>query len=214
MFLVSHRGNGEHSFKENSKEAILFSLKQSYIFGVEIDVRLTKDKKVVLAHDFFIFGIGVIKWNRYKKMKNLLPLLEDVLKIVPENKFLLIELKSPKKDVELIKKVVRIVRKFPEKKIYIHCFNSEIIDYLKEKYPDIKSGIIVGYGINKEKIYDHYAFKTVHHHYLSKLNPSKMYFIFNINSKEELKKVEQKFKKRNVFIITDVPHLAMFKNVI
>lgn len=214
MFLVSHRGNGEHFFKENSKEAVLFSLNKPYIHGVEIDVRLTKDKKVVLSHDFFLFGVGVIKWNRYKKMKGILPLFEEVLKIVPENKFLLVELKEANKDTELVKRVVKILRKYPNKKVYIHSFNSTLIDFIKEKYPTIQSGIIIGYGINHEKIYSHYNFKTVHYPYLSKLHPSKMYFIFNINHKEELEKVQQKFKKRPVFLVTDVPHSAFFKNVL
>ena len=214
MFLVSHRGNGDHSFKENSKEAILFSFEKPYISGVEIDVRLTKDKKVVLSHDFFIFGIGVIKWNRYKKMKGVLPLLEEILKIVPENKFLLVELKEARKDIELVKRVIKILHKYPNKKVYIHSFNSTLIDFLKEKYPYIKSGIIIGYVINSEKIYYHYPFKTVHYHYLTKIHPSKMYFIFNINHQEELEQVQQKFKKRNVFLITDVPHSSFFKTVL
>ena len=49
--IISHRGNGNHNFKENSKEAIIFSLNDKNIDGIEIDIRFTKDKKMVLCHN-------------------------------------------------------------------------------------------------------------------------------------------------------------------
>ena len=53
MFLIAHRGNN-NDLRENSKEAILSALNQPYIDGVEFDVRMTKDKKIVIIHDSLI----------------------------------------------------------------------------------------------------------------------------------------------------------------
>ena len=65
MFLIAHRGNNDHGFSENSKKAILNSLKEEYIDGVEFDVHITKDNKIVLIHDcvidFISEGSGLVK---------------------------------------------------------------------------------------------------------------------------------------------------------
>ena len=49
--LIAHRGLNNKKYKENTKEAIINSLKQDYIKGIEIDIRLTKDNKIVVIHD-------------------------------------------------------------------------------------------------------------------------------------------------------------------
>ena len=54
MNLISHRGNNGHNFLENSKEAILDVLSKKYIDGVEFDIRMTKDKKLILYHNMLI----------------------------------------------------------------------------------------------------------------------------------------------------------------
>ena len=51
MFLIAHRANNNHEFSENSKNAIINVLSKDYIDGIEIDVRITKDKRLVLIHD-------------------------------------------------------------------------------------------------------------------------------------------------------------------
>ena len=47
MYLIAHRGLDNHKYSENSFKAILTSLNEKYIDGVEFDVRITKDKKIV-----------------------------------------------------------------------------------------------------------------------------------------------------------------------
>ena len=51
MKFIAHRGLDKHNFKENSIEAFKYCFNSSYIDGVEMDVRLTRDKKVVISHD-------------------------------------------------------------------------------------------------------------------------------------------------------------------
>ena len=43
--LIAHRGNNNHGFQENTKEALLESLHTDYIAGVELDIRKTKDNQ-------------------------------------------------------------------------------------------------------------------------------------------------------------------------
>ena len=59
--FYAHRARNNHSFKDNSKEAILSSINKDYISGVEIDIRLTKDKKIVIYHDPIIIINGKLK---------------------------------------------------------------------------------------------------------------------------------------------------------
>ena len=52
--LIAHRGVNNLDFGENTKEAVTNSLKNSYVKGVEIDARITKDNKIVVIHDMTI----------------------------------------------------------------------------------------------------------------------------------------------------------------
>ena len=62
MMIISHRGNDNHNYKENTIEAVVFSLNRDYVDGVEVDIMFTKDKEIVLNHDY-------IYNNRYIKMQ-------------------------------------------------------------------------------------------------------------------------------------------------
>ena len=68
MKIIAHRGNdGIH--KENSLEAIINSLNKKYVDGVELDVRLTKDKKLIINHDpFYLLGICFVKSKSLQKV--------------------------------------------------------------------------------------------------------------------------------------------------
>ena len=52
--LIAHRGRNSSIFGENTKEGIFDSFNSSYVSGVEIDVRITKDNKIVVIHDMTI----------------------------------------------------------------------------------------------------------------------------------------------------------------
>lgn len=73
MYLISHRGLDNHTYSENSLKAIENVLSKDYIDGVEFDVRITKDKKIVLIHDPIIDlisnGSGIIKYMTLKDLQ-------------------------------------------------------------------------------------------------------------------------------------------------
>ena len=71
MNLIAHRGYKTNNVKENTIEAFDMAYKLGYK-GLECDVRVTKDKKLVICHDAFINrvsnGSGLIKNKTYKEL--------------------------------------------------------------------------------------------------------------------------------------------------
>ena len=99
MMIISHRGNDNHNYKENTIEAVVFSLNRDYVDGVEVDIMFTKDKEIVLNHDYIYNNLEVNNTN-YNELK--LDRLDDLLKRLDTIKLILIEVKSEKKDKEFI----------------------------------------------------------------------------------------------------------------
>ena len=92
MKIIAHRANdGIH--EENSLEAILNSLEKEYIDGIEIDIRLTKDNKLIICHDPFYRG-HFIKYTKIKKLEKLgLNSLNEVLNKIKTDKIIMLEIK-------------------------------------------------------------------------------------------------------------------------
>jgi len=209
MKIISHRGSGVN-YKPNTKEAILKALSTNYIDGVEFDVRITKDQKIVIIHDFIIDfvsnGRGIVKNLTYKKLlkynfgdsKNpsKIATLDEVLKEISSNKIVLIELKEESNEYkEFVDIVYSIISKY-KLNIYVASFNYELIKYFKTKYN--KCGIIIGLGINSNKLYNHFDFNIVSTNYKNRVD-KKETFIWTVN------KYIENIKKYN--IITDKPYL-------
>ena len=139
MQLIAHRGLTTENIKENTMEAFLNAINNDYI-GIELDIRLTKDKKIVVLHDKLINrtsnGSGNINNITYKdllkynfgsyKIKSKIPLLSEVIKNI-SNKIIIIELKEK---IDL-KELENILSKNQTNKYYISSFNKEYIDNIK-----------------------------------------------------------------------------------
>lgn len=105
MKFISHRGLYNENIGENTISAIDNAFKNAY-YGVELDLRKTKDNKVLIIHDSFIsqvsngFGLvknltynEILKYNFGKSYIERAPLLSDVINRY-QNKFFLLELKE------------------------------------------------------------------------------------------------------------------------
>ena len=106
MQLIAHRGLTNKFYKENTIEAFENAINNKYI-GIELDIRMTKDKKIVILHDKVINrtsnGKGNINNLEYKELKKYnfgskeipskIPLLKDVIKKF-NNTIIFIELKE------------------------------------------------------------------------------------------------------------------------
>lgn len=198
-YVISHRANGT-KFMENTKEAILEIIKYSYVDGIEIDVRMTKDKKFILSHnDLIIDQNGIIKKisnTKYKDINKKITLLEDVLKSLKTNKYIVLDLKVTNKNTYR-KNLMRLLRKHSNN-YYLCSFDYDFLFELKKRYPSYKVGYLKGYFINsiKEKSILDFIFV----HYISYKNEEG---IWTLNKKEEI----EKYKNKDIFIITDKPEL-------
>lgn len=148
MQLIAHRGLTNDNIKENTLESFKNAIDNGYD-GIELDVRLTKDKKIVVLHDKLINrtsdGIGninklmykdVLKYNfGSKKRWSKIPLLKDVIESI-SNKIIIIELKEK---IEL-NDLEDILKLNLSNDYYISSFNKEYIDYIKNL--PFKKGLI------------------------------------------------------------------------
>lgn len=199
--FYSHRAKDSHSFKDNSKEAINFVLNKSYIAGVELDIRLTKDKKVVIYHNPFVIlnnKVKVIYETKYVDLyKANIYRLKDILAFLNTNKRIILEVKYEnkfnKKDADLI---IDEVSKY-NLDIYLCSFNTKLIKYIK-KNSNLKCGIIIGSIINRFK--SKLDFCLIKYSLIFK-TPKYEYYIWTINDNNLLNKIKKKTK--NINIITD-----------
>ena len=67
MKYIIHRGITSKNIKENSYMAIKKALKDKESIGVEFDIRLTKDHKIVLSHNS-IANLNVIEETTYNDL--------------------------------------------------------------------------------------------------------------------------------------------------
>ena len=151
--IIAHRGAPRYA-KENTIE----SFEKATILGadmIEFDVRRTKDNVLIAYHNKLIQGHPV-KDLTYEgisqKARNQgfdIPTVEEVLKWSRGKIKLDVELKEEgyeKKVVELLSKY------FEEDQFVITSFNDASLRVIKERYPDIKTGLILGRGIPPYRI--------------------------------------------------------------
>ena len=133
--IISHRGNGNHRYKENSKNAIKTVLKETYVDGVEIDVRFTKDKKMVLNHGA-TYNNKIIKYTNYDDLY--LESIHDIMKDIKTKKIILIEIKD--NDFNNIPYILSFIKKYNYLNIYLQSFYKELLLEIKNK--KIKIGLV------------------------------------------------------------------------
>ncbi len=219
--LIAHRGNNNHMYAENSLEAILSSLDESYINGVEFDVRLTKDNQLVVIHDFTINrtsnGHGIVKNLTLKELRQYtfgnkshtykIFTLNDILKSIKSNKIIIIELKNEVGSIELIvKKVVRIIKKYKNLNIYLTSFSKKITYYIKKNYPIYNVGLapmFITKNYNFDEQYDAYF---INYNFFKKYKTIKPLFFWTVNDINFFKN-KIKLISKTMFFITDKAYL-------
>lgn len=150
MHFIAHRGLYNNEIGENTLSAIDNAFQNGY-YGVEIDLRKTKDNKVVIIHDPFISrvsnGIGLVnqltyqellKYNFGKKTIERIPLLSEVINRY-KNRFFILELKE--------KILISELNLNDQNTYYISSFNIDCINNIP-KSTQYKKGII-NYLFNK-----------------------------------------------------------------
>ena len=194
-YLIAHRGLDNHKYKENSIKGILNSLSKDYVSGIEVDIRFTKDKKIVMYHDL-LSDFKIISNTNYNELNNI-DLLEDLLKKIKSNKIILFDIKSENNKYELfIEYLLKLIDKYPLN-YYLCSFNYNLIKSLfgRTKY---SLGIFITDIINKHKDYSKLSFLALSKNSYDDIKFNTK-FVWTINSNKNINKYE--------YIITDKAYL-------
>lgn len=151
----AHRGfHDKPAVPENSMLA--FRRAASEGFGIELDVHLTKDKKLAVIHDSSLQRTCGIDLNIeeitleeaqvyfLEKSEEVIPEFEDVLEVVSGKVPLIVEIKSAGgNDRELTDAVMTALEGYDG--LYcIESFSPSVVGYLRKAYPDVVRGQLAG----------------------------------------------------------------------
>jgi glycerophosphoryl diester phosphodiesterase len=145
--IIAHRGASGY-MKENTLSAFQKAVELGADM-IEFDVRKTGDGKLVIIHDEKIGGrkiseLTLEEINNIAKRKSYKILeLEEALKFLWGKIKLDIELKETGYEEEVMDLVLRY---FSEEEFIVTSFYSEALAKIKNKYPKIKTGLLIGQG--------------------------------------------------------------------
>lgn len=161
---IAHRGlHKGFKIPENSYTAFEKAISKNY--AIELDVRITKDKKVVVFHDKNLIRVCGVKKKianqNYDNIKNItlynskekIPLFSDILKLIDGRVPLFVEIKNYSDVGEFEELVFNELKDY--KGNYAICsFNEEVVKWFKDNKPEVKRGLIYG-DLHKFKIRYH-----------------------------------------------------------
>ncbi|RLE85915.1 MAG: glycerophosphodiester phosphodiesterase [Thermoprotei archaeon] len=148
MMVIGHRGM-RFVEPENTIRAIERAINHG-VDAVEVDVRMTKDRKLIIMHDETVDrttnGKGRVRDLTLAQIKNLdagkgetVPTLEEVLEIIKDKTKLILEIK----EADTVKQVVGSVEKYGMWRdvIPISFYHTAILEVKKMK-PNVEAGVI------------------------------------------------------------------------
>ena len=137
--IIAHRG-----VTRNDQENTLPAYHQAFsdgADGLEIDVRLSKDKKPIIFHDedtsrlfkksLEIKNTTFFELEALGNNENRIPLLDEVLDFLPQNKECFIEIKSDDNTVPFLDKL-----RIEKKNITFLSFDKNVVLALKKRFPN------------------------------------------------------------------------------
>jgi glycerophosphoryl diester phosphodiesterase len=237
--ILAHRGASKIA-PENTAAAFQKAF-QVGADGIEFDVHLTKDKKLVIIHDERVDrttnGIGYIKDLSLREIKKLdagsyfspefakerVLTLEEALEFARDFKLINIEIKnSIIKYQDIEKELIETIKKVNlESKILCSSFNHYSIALIKKLSPDIKTGLLYVSTLYRPWIYaTSIGAVAIHpHHYsvsseiISACHENNIKV--NVWTVDDKKTIKQMISNQVDTIITNYPEIAIkiLKNV-
>lgn len=202
--LIAHRGLHDQNNPENSMGAFKQAVLKNY--GIELDVHITKDKKVVVFHDDHLKRMTgdhrYIKDCTYQELLKLklgdssyrIPLLSEVLAFVHGKVPIIIELKRDQKIGVLEKEVIKILDSysgfFAVKSFRVSSvlwFRLIRKHYVRGQLANHPISLLVNWLIQPDFI--SYNVKNLPNKWIAKYKKKKVVLGFTVQSKEELKRV-------------------------
>lgn len=164
MKWISHRGES-HDAPENTLEAFALS-RERKTDGMECDIHLTKDLKLVTCHDANTLRTSneahIIEETLYSDLLLLdvcngkkeyspcrIPLFSDTLKVLGEGRMYYVEIKE--NDPRVIDAMVEELEKakIPAENVVMISFKADIVKLFKEKYPDRKALFLTSFTVEQ-----------------------------------------------------------------
>lgn len=197
---------------------------------VEFDVRKTKDNLFIAYHGEFIKG-KLVRELTYQDISNIsqnqrffIPTVEDVLKCTTGKIKLDVELKEEGYESKIIELICKF---YKENEFVITSFNDSSIKVIKDNYPNIKVGLLLGKERSKASIFTRISelfpikrcikvkadflvphWKLLRFGFLDRAKrKNKPVFVWTVNDKKLIWKFLN--DKRIDGIITDKPDLAI-----
>lgn len=157
---IAHRGLFDNDGDSPENSMMAFRRAAAHGFGIELDVRLTADKYMVVFHDENIKRmcgtnrkVGDCTYDELRKYtlndtSEAIPLLREVLDAIAGKVPLIIEIKAKGRYVDTVKKLSEIMKCY--RGIYcIESFNPLAVAWYRRKHPEVLRGqISSGYMIN------------------------------------------------------------------
>jgi len=154
----SHRGSSLEA-PENTKASVALAWEQG-ADAVEIDIHLSKDKKLMVIHDSNTkrtsgkdyrvedtasdvlrqLDVGSFKGEQYKNEK--IPFLEEIIAMVPPSKTLYIEVKCGLEGLPFLQKVINETA--TKGKLAIICFDYDLLVAAKKMFPNNSCHYLIG----------------------------------------------------------------------
>lgn len=166
MELVAHRG-ASHDAPENTLAAVNLGWERG-ADGVEVDVRLSKDGRIVVIHDAGakrtagvdkpvrdqtlaeLRALDAGAWKDERWAGERIPTLAELLDIIPEGKYVFVEVKC---GPEIAPEMVRVVRDSGKKtdQVRFISFSLEVCAEMKKALPAHKVHCLSGFRYDKER---------------------------------------------------------------
>ncbi|OQC10523.1 MAG: cytoplasmic glycerophosphodiester phosphodiesterase [Tenericutes bacterium ADurb.Bin087] len=170
---LAHRGLHNQKLDENSMPAFEAAVKAG--FGIELDVHVTADNKIVVIHDNTTTrttGVEkVVNESTYKELKKLrllqtqteIPLLKDVLKMVKGRVPVLVEVKAENTiPPSLVSEVLKVVEKYPYKKMLaLQAFNPYVARDLKKGSEGVPVGQLMSDVLHGQSKFVHFMYRSL-----------------------------------------------------
>lgn len=150
-YHYAHRGLHGNGVPENSLAAFRLAVEHGY--GAELDVHLSKDRRLVVIHDESLKRTAGVEKNveeltaeelnacRLEGTQEKIPYLEEVLALYEGKTPLIIEIKAVKRNhAELTYRVCELLKNYPKLQFCIESFDPRVIRWLKKNRPDIIRG--------------------------------------------------------------------------
>lgn len=167
--MFAHRGYhcADKNIPENSMAAFRAAIEHGY--GIELDLHLSKDGQLVVFHDDTLSRMcghpGIIEHMTFSELQKLsllntsekIPLFTDVLALVDGRVPLLIELKVPKRSLQICEKTDAILKTYRGNYL-VQSFNTMALHWFRLHSPETLRGQLSS-RLTKKNTPEHWILK-------------------------------------------------------